>query len=297
MRRDKRSEGEGAEAAIEAALRRVGGNLAFPPTPPLSTRVAGELRRGPRPAAMAPTGRSPIGRLVDHPRLATALLTLLVLGIVLAASPGVRRVIAERLGLPAITIQFGGEGSSPSAPSPVGADLLLGRSVDLARADELFGGGLAIPDDASGLGAPDEVYVSNDAFSPWVSFVYRVRPGFTAGERPGVGALLSQVRGVPTSGMVKKLVGEETRVDVITLDGAPAFWIEGAPHRLLYPERAADGDLREERWVGNVLIWERDGVTLRLEAEIGKGAALEIAASMRPRKAAATIGTESSRAG
>jgi hypothetical protein len=57
--------------------------------------------------------------------------------------------------------------------------------------------------------------------------------------------------------------------------------LSGPPHVFGYVD--ARGEFREEtmRLVGNVLLWERRPVTLRLEADVSRDEALEIARSVR----------------
>jgi hypothetical protein len=70
-------------------------------------------------------------------------------------------------------------------------------------------------------------------------------------------------------------------LEQLTVGGRPAAWIAGAPHFVLSVD--TNGRTREEtlRIAGNVLIWERDGLTLRLEGVSSREEALAIAASVR----------------
>jgi hypothetical protein len=75
--------------------------------------------------------------------------------------------------------------------------------------------------------------------------------------------------------VVTKELSESTTVHPTRVGDAAAGWIEGAPHQFNYD--TVDGTQTREvsRLAGNVLIWESEGVTCRLES------ALDLASSMR----------------
>jgi hypothetical protein len=62
--------------------------------------------------------------------------------------------------------------------------------------------------------------------------------------------------------------------------GAPGLWLEGA-HAVVF--RDAQGIVRDEelRLAGNVLLWERDGITYRLEGQIERDDAVRLAEALR----------------
>jgi hypothetical protein len=68
----------------------------------------------------------------------------------------------------------------------------------------------------------------------------------------------------------------ETTLQAVQVGSHDAFWISG-PHQLslLTPEG-------EQRFTvtGNVLLWEQDGTTLRLETRLPKAEALALAESV-----------------
>jgi len=78
-----------------------------------------------------------------------------------------------------------------------------------------------------------------------------------------------------------KVVGPDTTLEQVTVDGAQGFWLAGAPHQFFY--RDAYGNFIQEtlRLAENTLIWERNGTIYRLEAQVSKVDALRIAASFR----------------
>ena len=62
--------------------------------------------------------------------------------------------------------------------------------------------------------------------------------------------------------------------------GEPGYWLGGAAHGLIYEDPS--GNIRESpsRLAGPTLVWERGDLTLRLEADVSKSRALEIARSI-----------------
>jgi hypothetical protein len=78
---------------------------------------------------------------------------------------------------------------------------------------------------------------------------------------------------------VKKLITTGATVTGTSVDGVPAYWIEGA-HFYMYED--SKGNVRQDtlRLSSNALVWERGGVTLRIESALSEDRALAIARSM-----------------
>jgi len=118
---------------------------------------------------------------------------------------------------------------------------------------------------ADGLGEPltHRVYVLGDSLA---SVVVRA---------DGRTVLLSEF---PAPGQfLEKLVAGRTDLERLQVDGKPALWLEGAPHVLQYFDRRRG--FREEPILirGNVLLWVRGPLTLRLEGRLTKAQAVELA--------------------
>ena len=131
------------------------------------------------------------------------------------------------------------------------------------------------------MGDPDEVYVNYAVPEPQVSMVWRARPGLPDTATTGVGMLLTELRGDLGAGQLEKVVGRQTRLESLTVNGGRALWLEGAQHAFFY--RDARGEVRGDtaRLAGNVLLWEQGSVTLRLESALSKADAVRIAESVR----------------
>ena len=284
-----------SDAALERELVALGRDVDFPPAPALAAAVRRRL---------ALTGPPRRPRLPAARRLALALAAALLLGaLLLAASPGARAALAGRLGVRGIGISqvpfvptalptatsrptptrepsAAAGSATPAAtptPLPAGARLGLGDALPTDDARCLAGAPLPVP---QALGPPDATYVQA-APDCAVALLYRPRPGLPATAETGVGLLLIELRGTTDERLVAaKGVGPDTRLERVTVGGRPGFWLEGSPHLFFY--RGADGKVRDDtlRLAGNTLIWEHGDRTLRLEANLGRDAALAIAASV-----------------
>jgi hypothetical protein len=197
--------------------------------------------------------------------------------------PEARNAIADRLGLRGVLIRWVDEVPSPE-PSQIGAPLLLGRPVTLDEAQAAVDFPVRVPT-AAGFAAPAEIYLLDQAEGAMVSFVYPAAPGLPASDETGVGALLTQFKGEADRGLIEKGLpddgAQQSELEAVTVDGEPGFWISGAPHGFFFVCYDL-GECREERYrlAGNVLLWEQDGVTLRLESALSLEAALAIAESV-----------------
>jgi hypothetical protein len=77
--------------------------------------------------------------------------------------------------------------------------------------------------------------------------------------------------------LLKKSVGEKAFVQPIRVGGARGLWLEGPPHTLTYFSDSGEFRERTVKIHGNVLLWTRGPVALRLEGRLSEGEALRIA--------------------
>jgi hypothetical protein len=232
-------------------LDELGAELVFPPTPDLAPAVLPRLVR-----------RRRRGRRV----LVAALAVLALLGAVLAASPRARSAVLDWLGIGGVQIVEVDE----LPVVPVREQPVLGERVSLAEARRRVAFAVQLLPESAGT--PDEVYLRGNPTGGAVTLVYG-SPG-----RPRL--LLSQWRGGTYEPVLLKIVGPGTEHEVVTVDGGPGIWLRGAPH-VVY-SHSSDGHEFEERLylAGNVLVWERGALALRLEADIDMEEALELAESL-----------------
>ena len=92
--------------------------------------------------------------------------------------------------------------------------------------------------------------------------------------RDGEPLLLSELAG--GGGVyLKKLAAGSTGIEGVRVGNAPGLWLSGSPHVFFTPQRSP-------RLAGNVLLWESDSTTYRLEGrKLGKSEAVAIAESLR----------------
>lgn len=259
-----------SDAELESALRDIGSRLEAQAAPDLTQRVRSRLatRTEPRRSWLF--------------ALAPALLTLLVIAGGAAAAELVRLRGVDVFRVPVVSTpppQRPSPAASPSASPSAAGTLDLGERASLAVAEELVQP-LYVSSDPV-FGAPDEVYVRRGG-NGQTSFVYAPRPGLPAGPT-GYGALVTQFRGVLETSFIGKGVGPGSKIENVQVRDAPGIWIEGQAHLFFYRDGA--GNTRQEtlRLAGNTLLWQRGDTLLRLEAQVDRQRALEIAASFRSR--------------
>jgi hypothetical protein len=96
------------------------------------------------------------------------------------------------------------------------------------------------------------------------------------------GLLLSQWRGEQLP-LVQKQAGPRSRIVHLLVRGSPGAWITGARHEVVYRDERGEVVASTRRLAGNVLVWERGGVTYRLEGARTREQALAAARDLSPR--------------
>ena len=268
---------------LALAIADVGTRIAWPATP--------DLRAGVRARTGQPR-RIPWWRAFESPRygFAPAIVTIaLALLAVLAFSPEARATATDILRLRGVEI-FRGPVPSPSptrspgsiqSPTPF-PGTGLGAQVSLDEAKARAGFPVIVPTDPL-LGTPDQVYLRTlSSGSTAVSFVYLARAGIPTSAQAGVAAIVTEFAGATVDEQFfGKVLDQTTTLQKLTINGQPAFWIQGTPHFFFY--NAGGGNIQQEtlRLAGNTLIWTKGILLLRLEAQVDLATALRIAGSMR----------------
>jgi len=261
-------------------LMRLDEHIDYPEVPDLAATIHARL------SAPDAAARAELARRLDHPAQARWLVGLrrrvtlvivavvMVVGGALTVSPAARTAIAQWLG-PRGIILFP---LPRRLPAPAGAGLQLGKRVSLATARARVTFRILTP---TTLGAPDEVYVrriaGGSAGDAVAALVYRARNGLPAAPHTSVGALLTEARGT----VFAKFFDPNTYMEPVTVDGQPGYWLTGRPHLFAYLD--AQQRVRSEtlRLAGDTLLWNRDGLVLRLETALSRDAALRLAAGVR----------------
>ena len=151
--------------------------------------------------------------------------------------------------------------------APVELDLTLGQPVSLAEARRRAGFDLLELEEH-----PDAVYLgSRDT----VWFLY--------GEPDAVRLLVAQTPDteVDEPFVFKKLAESGTQVERASVRGEPAYFVSGEPHLVMLLDEFGLEIPESVRLARNVLLWEEEGRTVRLEGDLTLADALELAESMR----------------
>jgi hypothetical protein len=236
---------------IEQMLRTAAVDVDWPATPEFAAPVA---------ARITEHGRSRPRMRIRRP-LAIALAALLLMAATAAAVPGIREPVLDWLGLRSVHV----ERVPAPLPQGPGRGLGLGKRTTLDIARKALGFAPVVP---AGLGEPSVYY---EGFPPGgqLGLVY-----------PG-GVFLTEVVGRLRAEFLFKFVGPGAKVDKLRIDGERAIWIHGTPHQYAYSDK--NGNIRTDtvRTAGNVLLWRRGDLLLRLEGVRLKQEALTIARSVR----------------
>ena len=231
------------------------------------------------------------------PRLAGALAAVVVVAMVVL--PGPRHAVARWLGFDSVRIepnvtvpttieqttieqtrteQTTASGSTPATTPPTDAVLNLGPAVSIDAAISRTG----LPDPTPALlGDPQSVHVVTPPVTGQILLVYAPSDLVLQSPVSGVGALVSVMPAHIDEGFFRKTLGSESTVRPIDFNGVSGFWIEGAPHQVLFD--VGNGQIQPDtlRLATNTLLWERDGHVYRLEADISLETAVRIAQSIQ----------------
>lgn len=228
---------------LEQRLLALGRELELPQTPDLAPAVAARLE-GSRPF---PWRRAAV--------LALALLA--AAAVVAVAVPDSRSAILRWFHLGGVTVER--VETLPPAVERTQAGG-LGRKLTREQAERVVGFRLALPP----LKGTPPVYVLDHSLATVVLRGY------------GHLLLLSQFQSSREEALKKLAVGKTT-IEPVTVNGQPGLWLEGGPHTLTYLGR--DLGFRERTVLihGNVLLWLRNGITMRLEGKLTRTQVLSIA--------------------
>jgi hypothetical protein len=240
-------------ARLETRLRALAAESEFAPTPELAPRVAGALRSA-TPSARAPQAAARRRRLV----LALVAAALLLPAAAIAAVPSTRDAVLDWLGLRGVSVH---RVSRPPRPGP-SAGLHLGTPTRLAEARVRFR-----PLVPRALGRPAGVFRAGSPPGGRVSLTYRPRAGLPA-VAPGVGALITEFRGSRTREFIQKALGPGTTARRVSVGGDPGVYLSGRPHGFVFIDAAGQIRMENVRLARDVLLWEHDGLVLRLEARL-----------------------------
>ncbi|TME29025.1 MAG: hypothetical protein E6I64_01685 [Chloroflexi bacterium] len=258
------------ERELERTLAQIGRGLP-PPSRDLWPLVRARIASG---------RKRPWWPSVGLPRfaLAPALVTLLVLAVAAIGLTTNLVADAERiLGLRGVQIFKVPETPTPPPSTQASPVLFTGtRALSVADASKIAGFVVQAP---AALGDPDAIYV--DASPTRVTLVFSSRPGIPPAAQIGVSALVVEIRGAVDQQLMGKAIGPGTTLEPVEVSGAPGFWLAGSPHLFFLRDANGVPQMETLRLAENTLLWERGGVTYRLEAQVTRDEAIRIASSFR----------------
>ena len=231
---------------LELQLQALGRDIEFPPPPDLVPGVLPRLQRPP------------------FPWRRVGVLALAVLLIALGAAllvPSARTAILRWLHIRGATVER--VETLPAAVERARAHG-LGRALPLHEAERRVGFQLMLPPMKS---PPQRAYVLAGS----VVSVYLAAP------KP---LLLSEFQWNYATAL-KKAAGPETSVEPALVNGSSAIWLAGRVHTLEYIDRYGGYHSTPVLVHAHVLVWNRGGVTLRLEGRMTKAEALRLAERIR----------------
>ena len=238
---------------LEHELVALGRALAVPVQPDLTPGVLAAI--GTRPAA--PARR----RLV----LALAVLALAALLATLAI-PDARSALLRFLQIGGARIELVDE-LPVVAPSPPELELTLGQRVSLDEARQRTAFELLELDEE-----PDGVYLGERG-TVWFLYGRPDAPRLLVAQTPELE--------IDEPFILKKLAGAGTSVARVSVRGKPAYFLSGEPHAVVLVDEHGAAITDSARLARDVLVWDEDGRTVRLEGDLTETAAVEIAEALR----------------
>jgi hypothetical protein len=258
-----------SELELERELAALGRQIDYPATPDLVSPVRAGI-----------DARLPGGAWWNRLRLRAARRSAVLALAALLAAAGI--VAGMIYGLGGLRIEF--VDTLPSVPprataaGPLGVNLGLGDQVDLRDGVSKATFTVLLPS-AGDWSTPDTVYYGEGLAGGQLSLVYGQGPGRPASTDDGVSVLITEFPGQMLDRLAQKSIGPGTTVEVLEVNGGVGFWIEGAPHVIVYRDPTGQYVFEAIRLVRNSLAWEQAGTVVRIEGDLSRAEALALAAS------------------
>jgi hypothetical protein len=250
-----------SDRALELALTDLAVAVRFPPTPALAAEIGSRLQRQPVLGWWPWTGSM------------RRSLVLAVAGLLTLA--GVAGAIG--LGIGAIQIRFV-DGTPLPTPGGSVANRGFGEETTVADAQAGVAFTIRLPTDPA-LGSPDGVFLADIPEGGTVTLAWGERPGFPPDDA-GNGLVVTQFNADIGPEAFEKMITEGTRVEAVQVNGQPGWWVEGGMHAFFYRDASGRYVDTTLRLVTSALIWEEDGLALRVEGAPDLESALRVAASL-----------------
>jgi hypothetical protein len=229
----------------------------------LSSAVTGRLQA-------SPTSHRPRERARRRRLVAVLVATIAVTATL--AIPTARAAVTNFFDIGAVRVHQ----EPPPGGRATASPLLLGEvtTLDAARAAMP-----AVVPAAGGFGSPDEVWFDTKAGGV-TSLVYRARPGLPAAKHTaGIGLLIQEFTG-NGSGFLHKYLTNGSRAEQVAVGPYDGVFITGGSHFLAYDDPTGAGATADGRLAGNALIFQRQGLTIRIEGDLSRDRMVAIGASL-----------------
>jgi hypothetical protein len=216
--------------------------------------------------------RFPLDRRTLAP-IAATLVIILVAALLL--TPRFADALGHLLSIPGVQIYQVPQ--TPTARPNASAPTFAGQRVaSTAEASRIAGFTVRTP---AALGEPSAIYVETAPVR--VTIVYASVKGISVSSQAGVSAIVVEFKGTIETQIMAKAIGPGTTLDAVPLGNGVAYYLSGQPHQFFFRDPA--GNLQPEtlRLAGNTLLWEQDGYTYRLEAQVTREEAVRIASSFQ----------------
>jgi hypothetical protein len=262
---------------LEQQLLALGKELEWPATPELGPRLPTVWGGGPK----GRRGRGFWTAATSRRQLAMAAAALLIALSALLVYTPTRSAIADWVNVHVLFQRVHVLPTPSPLPSgPLGERLDLGQPTTLAEAQSHLAWKIAVP---ASLGQPDEVYLQLPpvgAAQGEVTLVYSSRPGIPVANQTGVSVLVTEARGKVDTNFFGKMLGSGTTIEPVTVAGHQGYWVAGSPHIFIFLD--ANGNFRDEtmRLAANTLILDDGGTIVRIEGNLTRAQAVQIAASL-----------------
>jgi hypothetical protein len=240
--------------------------VAFPTTPDLAAAVSVRLREERRPRhSLLHGGRRTV--------LVAAAVILLAIVAATTLSGTVRDVVADALGIPGVRIEIDRD-EPTTTPTSTSQELNLGLQVPLTEVPQ-HAGFIISALDPEDHGFPDATYVRRlpDGTS-LVSLTYLADEALPNTAETNLGVLLMEFEANEDFPSMAKSVRHDGRIEDVRVNGNLGFWIEGSTELQIL------GDDPESRSSGNILLWQANGITYRMESALSMEQAITVAEEM-----------------